>query len=1338
MNMKSIVKNRFSASLFAVVTIVSLVLSAFPASFYISYAANIDAVGTVAVFIAASPAPGNSEYVSISFTGTGTLNLDGWTLHDNIGLRHTIGSGVSLVSTETFVVCGDSSLPVVCDEEIDNGGNAVWNNSGDTMTLRDDNGDIVHTVTWTSTTEGELQGVGEGSLVDYSTPTACTPQFNVTGPTDIQNITTGEYFDTVNDALEDCDTAHGDTIELLGNITTSEQISIEQPVTLDGNGYTVDATFAKTDNSNNSAIGIIGTEDVVLKDLILDGSNGTDLHGINVYVSTNIAVENVESKNFRSGMVVNGSEVDASDFSTAGNIWHGINVAPGSGVTDPSILNISNTSSHDEVFPPLPHIYTDNINAGPIIEVNDLDDQYEYIDIPAPSLSIAASVPTNGPVARAYYLAEPEVEPEALDVCSVEGTVVSYTEPAFKNNGNPVDANRRDVAALESLSAGANFFGGESNWSVSDFFSLGIQGELVYEFTTKVATDQPGADIAIWETTGGGPNAAVEEKVEVWVSDNGVDFVYLETVTGDASVDIAPAALSYVKFVKLVDSSVGVQGGNGDGFDVDAITIINNSCIDEPEPITTFEVVASKIVCSDESELPDWAVDGPDITSTTATDWVAENASCELVSDWQFQWAPYWNYDGGDTFVNQLGGPWQVFGPTDVTGSASIELEIDEVGQDGSIWMREVLQNGYLPFTYQSDETNSSTESAEFYCHTDVSNYDNLDQITDIEAGETYYCVAWNTLELQPLTETPSCDAFFNEGIVVEQDGVLFSFDEGGAYIGPEAVDVPPGYYDINAVSYDNHGGNTWDVSTLETWFINGLLNSEVVFTSLHTPDLPSNLNVEEYQLDRGVYLENGLDAVEWVHGAFPDSEYNSIHPVCLQFLPVEPPVAPYCGDGEVNQEWEQCEIGDENCTDHCLFANQCSAEQLIKITLDQNAPASESFDGSLHLGATGATIPNGTWFNFNEIGDVPVHTNANGDMEGLAIERTANELRLAVKGDNARTKFDYVFGTIETLGVELGLIDRHTVVGWPLENSGDYVDVFAKNSGESIDFNFYLTTGHDSVAVEINEGEEFNCPLIEETSSNLSGYVYEVVDEINSPLVNWTVYAYNAATSVTLATTTNGAGFYSFGVAPGDWEVYDNIPTGWQQQSVYQDGLLVVSESPKPLSCYFVSSEGDSNSCDFYNMVVEEAIVTSSGGAGSSSGTRTSLNLNQPAPTPLVAGASTDMCPFILDYMQIGWNNSTWEVTKLQMFLSIVMGYENPITGVFDLMTDANVKLFQERYRSEVLDPWFEKGIVPHNQPTGFVYKTTRWKINDIVCPGTDPYPSFEGEDLRSNVDSD
>ncbi|MEZ4200023.1 MAG: SdrD B-like domain-containing protein [Candidatus Paceibacterota bacterium] len=271
-------------------------------------------------------------------------------------------------------------------------------------------------------------------------PVPCTPQHGVPGPTDIENSATGDYFDTVDDALADCDTSDGDTISLLGDITISEQITLDRPIIFDGGGFTIDAAYTKTGNDNNSAIGV-QSDDVTVQNVILDGTNGTDLHGVNVYVSEDVTVTDVHAMNFRSGMVVNGSTVDAENFTTAGNIWHGINVAPGGGVTTPSILNVSATSEHDEERLVIPHIFTDDVTAG-TIEVNDLDDQYEVFefgDARAYWLKRVASLEITSPATDGEVFPPMEMTFEALftDDDDTEDTINWAIKPGSCEANNP-------------------------------------------------------------------------------------------------------------------------------------------------------------------------------------------------------------------------------------------------------------------------------------------------------------------------------------------------------------------------------------------------------------------------------------------------------------------------------------------------------------------------------------------------------------------------------------------------------------------------------------------------------------------------------------------------------------------------------------------------------------------------------------------------------------------------------------------------------------------------------------------------------------------------------------
>jgi hypothetical protein len=110
-------------------------------------------------------------------------------------------------------------------------------------------------------------------------------------------------------------------------------------------------------------------------------------------------------------------------------------------------------------------------------------------------------------------------------------------------------------------------------------------------------------------------------------------------------------------------------------------------------------------------------------------------------------------------------------------------------------------------------------------------------------------------------------------------------------------------------------------------------------------------------------------------------------------------------------------------------------------------------------------------------------------------------------------------------------------------------------------------------------------------------------------------------------------------------------------------------------------------------------------------------------APRGQVLGASTtalQCVAYLRDYMRQATVNDPEQVLKLQIFLNAV-GLTTPVTKVFDTDTDRAVRAFQEKYASDVLAPW---GLT---DPTGYVYKTTRWKINNIVCPGSEAYPTLE-----------
>lgn len=411
------------------IAMVSLVLSAFPAAFFVAEAAST-LHGPVSTTV-----DNAAEFTTGVIDASGHENLTLDFDYDAESLDASSGPDVFTYGWRTGA--GDTVLGTVIGLNEGPAGDETDSVSV-SLPVGAQMADLEIYMSLVANTAGPDDQVLITNLTVAGDLLPCSPQFDAAGLTNIQNSTTGDYFDTVDDALADCDTSDGDTISLLGDVSTTEQIDLDRPIIFDGNGFTINAAFAKTSNSNNSAIGV-GADDVTVTDIVLDGTSGTQLHGINVYVATGVTVSDVTSMNFRSGMVVNGSTVDASNFKTSGNIWHGINVAPGSGVTTASILNISNTSVHDEVLP-TPHIYTDDANAGPTIEVNDLDSQYTVV------------TPYGGTSDVAYFLKD-KTKP-VVEVLAPAYGLITKTDFTFQVKATDNEALNKVVANIKNEAGG--------------------------------------------------------------------------------------------------------------------------------------------------------------------------------------------------------------------------------------------------------------------------------------------------------------------------------------------------------------------------------------------------------------------------------------------------------------------------------------------------------------------------------------------------------------------------------------------------------------------------------------------------------------------------------------------------------------------------------------------------------------------------------------------------------------------------------------------------------------------------------------------------------------------
>lgn len=167
----------------------------------------------------------------------------------------------------------------------------------------------------------------------------------------------------------------------------------------------------------------------------------------------------------------------------------------------------------------------------------------------------------------------------------------------------------------------------------------------------------------------------------------------------------------------------------------------------------------------------------------------------------------------------------------------------------------------------------------------------------------------------------------------------------------------------------------------------------------------------------------------------------------------------------------------------------------------------------------------------------------------------------------------------------------------------------------------------------------------------------------------------------------------------------HDNIPAG-----VYTNHAFIRALGRSPAPQYAVSKDSG----------VVSAVVTITAPVAEGAD----------QPEVVLAPEEPRSCDqYIYESIRSGARNNPEEVRKLQNFLNKFAGFTGiGETGIYDKATEAAVKKFQEENTDEVLSPWGLDG------PTGYVYITTRKKINDIYCQGQAEFPLSDGEVTEIN----
>lgn len=296
----------------------------------------------------------DNEWIELRNTGTEEVDLEGITLDTNGPSSHTFGEK-TIDANGLFVVCKTADAAPVCND--------IWAgmtlaNTGDTVVLKDgstvlddfsymgadvEESESIEVVRQNGIKTGVNNATNAyGESGNHGTPGAIN--LNQPTVTAVTNTRTGMVYDDLQTAVDDAQA--DDTLRLNENLEISSDVDVTKSVTIDGDHKKITGDFVRENGSNNSVFSILA-DNVTVKNITVEGvdSGENQLHGINVYESVNVTVENVTARNFRTGILYNGSTGTINGVITENNEWHGINVdKSGSNVT------VIGANAHDEGF----------------------------------------------------------------------------------------------------------------------------------------------------------------------------------------------------------------------------------------------------------------------------------------------------------------------------------------------------------------------------------------------------------------------------------------------------------------------------------------------------------------------------------------------------------------------------------------------------------------------------------------------------------------------------------------------------------------------------------------------------------------------------------------------------------------------------------------------------------------------------------------------------------------------------------------------------------------------------------------------------------------------------
>jgi uncharacterized repeat protein (TIGR01451 family) len=196
------------------------------------------------------------------------------------------------------------------------------------------------------------------------------------------------------------------------------------------------------------------------------------------------------------------------------------------------------------------------------------------------------------------------------------------------------------------------------------------------------------------------------------------------------------------------------------------------------------------------------------------------------------------------------------------------------------------------------------------------------------------------------ITEYETCPLYEKDGRIlihlydtIAHPGKMLRSDHAfdDSYYGPLTTSIPGGNYDVTFVSFDNHASKQGQYQPEESWLMELYDNSSFLIVTTNTiGDLPDDENWKTEIVNHGLNISSDISYFSVFHTAYPDSNPNSIRPICAAFDIVSEPAINIIkkanptslpnGGGNVDYSYAVTNPGNVTLTDIVLSDDKCSS----------------------------------------------------------------------------------------------------------------------------------------------------------------------------------------------------------------------------------------------------------------------------------------------------------------------------------------------------------------------------------------------------------------------------